>query len=308
MLSSQTKRSLRKSVRGTLLFDEPMKNHTSLNIGGPADALVIPEDEQDLKNTLNIAKKNHVHLTIIGNGTKLLVGDEGINGITIKVSGCLDDICISEPKIKAGAGYSLAKLSEEAATSGLSGLEFAVGIPGTIGGGIVMNAGAHRSMISDLLTQVTALSASGRLRNYSKKDLVFGYRESMFQNNKDIILRAELILKKNKKEKIKKRMNEYKNWRRKRQPLKMPNAGSVFKNPSQNSAGKLIDLAGLAGLRKGNAKISEQHANFIINLGNAMASDVCELMKIAESRVFQEYSIRLVPEIRIIGRFRQEDQ
>jgi UDP-N-acetylmuramate dehydrogenase len=304
LLSDQTKRSLMRSVKGTILFDELMKNHTTFRIGGPADALVIPKNEIDLKNLLYIVNKNNLALTVIGNGTKILVGDEGINGATVKVSGCLNAVVVTETIVKAGAGCSLANLSLFVADFGLSGLEFAVGIPGTVGGGVFMNAGAHGSMISDVVTSVTTLCPSGQLKRYSKNALEFGYRQSMFQKSEEIVLRAELSLKRDKKDEIKDKMLEYKDWRRKKQPLNVPNAGSIFKNPAHTSAGKLIDEVGLGGLKIGDAKISEEHANFIINLGNAAASDVLELMNIAEMKVFREYGVRLVPEIRLIGRFK----
>ena len=302
MLSEETKRNLIRFVKGKILFDEPMKNHTSFCIGGPADALVIPKDEVDLKNLLNFVKKNDVTLTVIGNGTKLLVSDKGIDGITVKVSGCFNDITISGPRVKAGAGYSLAKLSTLAADYGLSGLEFAIGIPGTVGGGIIMNAGAHESMMSDVVTSVTAMSLEGQLKKYSKNNLEFGYRKSRLQNNKEIVLSVEMKLKKDKVEKIKKKMHEYIEWRKKNQPLNLPNAGSIFKNPIHIPAGKLIDMAGFKGMRMGDAKISEKRANFIVNLGKATAHDVLNLMNIVQKGVLEKHRINLEPEIRIIGR------
>lgn len=220
LLSSQTKRNLVRYVKGMILFDEPMKNHTSFRIGGPADALVIPKDEIDLKNLLRFVNKNGVTLTVMGNGTKLLVSDEGVNGITIKLSGCFNDILVSKPKVKAGAGYSLANLSAIAANCGLSGLEFAIRIPGTVGGGIVMNAGAHGSMISDVVTSVTAMHPAGQLKKYSKDNLEFGYRQSIFQSNNEIVLSVEMKLKNDKVEEIEKKMHECIEWRKENQPLK----------------------------------------------------------------------------------------
>jgi len=304
VLSSQIKRNLIQSIEGTILFDERMKNHTSFRIGGPADALIIPKNEIDLKNLLSIIYKNGIALTVIGNGTKLLVGDLGINGITVKVSGCLDNVFFKGSKVKAGAGFSLANLCTIAANRGLSGLEFATCIPGTVGGGVVMNAGAHDSMVGDVVTKVTAISPTGQPKVYSKNSLEFGYRQSMFQNSTEIVLGAELNLKKNRLEQIKEKMDEYTDWRKKKQPLNLPNAGSIFRNPTYSSAGKLIDTAGLGGLRIGCAKISEEHANFIVNTGNASANDVLELMNIIAKTVFQKYAVKLVPEIRIIGRFK----
>lgn len=305
MLSEQTKRDLIGFVKGKILFDEPMKNHTSFRIGGPADALVIPKDEVDLKNLLTFINKNAVALTVIGNGTKLLVGDKGVEGIIVKVRNCFDDITISGFKVKVGAGYLLAKLSALAADYGLSGLEFAIGIPGTVGGGVVMNAGAHGSTMSDVVTSARAISLEGQLEKYSKNNLEFRHRRSRFQDNKEIVLSVEMKLKKDKVEEIKKKMYECIEWRKKNQPLNLPNAGSIFKNPMHIPAGKLIDMAGLKGMRIGNAKISEKHANFIVNLGNATANDVLRLIDTAQKTVLRKYSVKLKLEIRIIGRFRE---
>jgi len=305
MLSEQTRRNLMRLVKGTILFNELMKNHTSLHIGGPADALVIPNDEKDLKNLLCFANESNIPWTVIGNGTKLLVSDEGVDGLIIKISGCFKKYTISIHKVEVGAGYPLAKLSKTVADSGLSGLEFAVAIPGTVGGGVVMNAGAHGSMMSDVLTIATVMNANGDVRTYSKNDLNFGYRCSKLQNNKMIVLNAKMKLKEDNVEKIESKMHENMKWRKKNQPLDFPNAGSIFKNPLNAPAGKLIDMAGLKGIKIGGAKISEKNANFIVNLGNATANDVLDLIDLAQQRVLQKYGVRLEPEIRIIGRFKE---
>ena len=318
MISEQARKTMMKLVKGKILFDEPMKNHTSFRIGGPADALIIPKDENDLINLLKFAKKNGIPLTPIGNGTKLLVSDEGIDGILVKISGCFDNVTISGPKVKAGAGYSLANLSRLVADCGLSGLEFAVGIPGTVGGGVVMNAGAHGSMMSDVVTSVTAMNVEGQLKRYLKNDLEFGYRQSKLQNNKMIVLNVKMKFKKDDVEKIKKRMHENLEWRKKNQPsylltgnknqrsylLNIPSAGSIFKNPMNVAAGRLIDMAGLKGVTIGDAKISEKRANFIVNLGNATAQDVLKLMRKVQKEVWEKYGINLEHEIRIVGRYR----
>ena len=304
MISEEARKTLMKLIKGKVLFDEPLKNHTSFCIGGPADALIIPKDENDLKNLLNFAKKNGIPLTVMGNGTKLLVRDKGIDGVVVKIKGCFDKVTISGPKVKAGAGYLLANLSRLVANHGLSGLEFVVGIPGTVGGGVVTNAGAHGFMMSEIVTNVTVMNVEGKLKKYSKNDLGFGYRQSKLQNSKTIVLNVEIELKKDDVDKIEKRMREYIEWRKKNQPLDLPNAGSIFKNPTGIPAGKLIDMAGLKGMRLGDAKISEKRANFIVNLGNATAQDVLSLMKKVQKEVWEKYRIKLEHEIRIIGRFR----
>jgi UDP-N-acetylmuramate dehydrogenase len=303
MISEQARKNLMKLIKGKILFDEPMEKHTSLHIGGPVNALIIPRNEHDLKNLLNFAKKNGIPLTVMGNGTKLLVSDKGIDGIVVKINGCIEKVTISGTKVKAGAGYLLANLSRLVANHGLSGLEFAVGIPGTVGGGVVMNAGAHGFMMSDILTNVTVMNVEGKIKKYSKNDLEFGYRQSKLQNSKTIVFDVEMKLKKDDADKIEKRMREYIEWRKKNQPLDLPNAGSIFKNPTGIPAGKLIDMAGLKGMRLGNAKISEKRANFIVNLGNATALDVLSLMNLIREKVLQKFGIWLEPEIRIIGRF-----
>ena len=303
MITEQPRKTLTKLIKRKILFDEPMKNHTSLRIGGPADALIIPRNEYDLKNLINFHKQTDIPLTVIGNGTKLLVSDEGIDGIVVKISGCFNNVTVSGSRVKAGAGHSLANLSRLVADHGLSGLEFAVGIPGTVGGGVVMNAGAHGSMMSDVVTSATVMNFEGEISKYSKSDINFGYRQSKFQNNHSTVLSVEMNLRKNNAEKIRKKMYEYIQWRKKNQPLDLPNAGSIFKNPKDTSAGKLIDMAGLKGMMVGGAKISEKRANFILNLGNATAQDVLSLMNAVQKRILEKYGFKLEPEIRIIGRF-----
>ncbi len=295
---------LSKMISGKTAFNVPMKNHTSLLIGGPAKILVLPKNQDDLKCLLNFAKKNSVQFVVIGNGTKLLVGDMGIDGIVIKMCGCFDDVQIQGTTATTGAGCLLPRASKLAADQGLSGLEFAVGIPGTIGGGIVMNAGAHGSSISDILTSVTVMDSDGRVHNYSREEIDFGYRRSGFQDGGSVILRADLDLKKSNMKEIQERMRQYAQWRKMNQPLEWPNAGSIFKNPSDISAGKLIDMAGLKTMRVGGAKISERHANFIINSGTATASDVLNLMLIIEEKVRQKSGVKLETDIRLLGQFK----
>lgn len=303
MISEDARKTLEGLVKGEVLFDDPMKNHTSFHIGGPADALVIPRDELDLKNLLSFCKKQDIPLIVIGNGTKLLVSDEGIDGIVVKMSGCFDSVLISRSVVKVGAGFSLGSLSRLMVDHRLSGLEFAVGIPGTVGGAVVMNAGAHGSMMSDVVTNVTLMDFNGDISKCQKIDMSFGYRQSKFQNDPCIILTVEMRLRKNNAEMIRKRMHKYIRWRKKRQPQDMPSAGSIFKNPKGISAGQLIDMTGLKGLRIGNAKISEKQANFILNLGNATAQDVISLMKKAQKEALRKFGIMLEPEIKILGRF-----
>ncbi len=304
MISGKARKALEKLVEGEVLFDELMKNHTSFRIGGPAEALIRVTSEANLRKLLSFCRKHVIPLVVIGNGTKLLVSDEGIDGVVAKISGCFNNVLVTGTTVKCGAGQSLRNLSRLMINHKLSGLEFAVGIPGTVGGAVVMNAGAHGSMMSDVITNVTLMDFEGHISKCQKTDIHFGYRQSKFQDNSCIILTAEMHLARNDTEIIKKRMNEYSDWRKKEQPQGMPSAGSVFKNPKDFSAGKLVDMAGLKGIRVGNAKISEKHANFILNLGNATAKDVMDLMKKAKEEVLRKSGIELIPEIKILGRFK----
>ncbi|RKY72375.1 MAG: UDP-N-acetylenolpyruvoylglucosamine reductase [Candidatus Latescibacterota bacterium] len=303
MLSKQTKGDLKSLVKGNLLFDEPMKKHTSFRIGGPADALFVPIDEDDLKNILIFANENNVPINVIGNGTNLLVSDDGIAGIVIKMSDCFDSLIISGSTVITGAGYTLSKLSRLVADYGLSGLEFAVGIPGTIGGAVVMNAGAHGSSMSNVVTKVKVMDICGKVREMFKKDLKFEYRKSELQKCNRIVLGAEMELIKDDTGDIKKKMSKYLQWRRENQPLDMPNAGSIFKNPKNDFAGRLIDIAGCKGMKIGDAQVSELKANFIVNEANATASDVLKLMNVLQKIVLQKYNVRIVSEIKTMGRW-----
>jgi len=289
-------------IKGEVLFDESMRNHTSFRIGGPAEVLVAPKDELDLKESLRFCGRIGVRPIVIGNGTKLLVSDEGIPGIVVKISGCLDSVFVSGTDVRVGAGRLLTNLSRSVSDQGLSGLEFAVGIPGTVGGGVVMNAGAHGSMMSDVVTNLTVMDLEGNINKRTRNELSFGYRHSGLQDGPGIIVTVEICLKKGDAEITRERMREYVRWRSENQPQGFPTAGSTFKNPADISAGKLIDMAGLKGLRIGNAKISEKHANFIINLGNARASDVLLLMRRTQEEVQKKFGVNLQPEIRVLGR------
>lgn len=301
MLDNQ-KQELKKIVKGVVLFGEPMKKHTSFCIGGPAVIFIIPADKNDLNNILNFANSNNIQINIIGNGTNLLVSDDGVAGITIKISSCFDDVIVSGQKIVVGAGYSLSELSKLVANYGLSGLEFAVGIPGTVGGAVVMNAGAHGGAMADVVTKVLTMNFEGKTNELSKDNLVFGYRKSKLQNDDAIVLEVEMELKKGDTAEIKKRMVKYLEWRKKNQPINIPNAGSIFKNPKNDYAGRLIDIAGCKGIRIGDAQVSELKANFIVNRGNASAKDVLTLIERVSNIVKLKCGIKLESEVKIIGR------
>lgn len=302
MLSEPIKNLLKNRIKGKILFDEPMRNHTSLRIGGPAEALIIPNNELDLKRLLNIANNNNINVTIIGVGTKLLVSDNGIKGIVVKINNnSFNDLSITGNVVKVGAGYSVSQLSRILAEQGLSGLEFAVGIPGTVGGGVVMNAGAHGYSMSNVITSVATIDFLGEEKIYSKEESLFGYRKSVFQNSPIIVVSACMTLNPDHSEVVSKRIQDYLGWRANNQPLDLPNAGSIFKNPPGLITGKLIAEAGLGGTTIGGAKISEKRGNFIINLGNASASDVKDLIDLIKTTINKKYKVKLEYEIRLVG-------
>jgi UDP-N-acetylmuramate dehydrogenase len=300
MLPTQFIESLRINVKGETLLNELMKNHTSFLIGGPAN-IIIPQDIDDLKNILKLSSENNIPVTIIGNGTNLLVSDNGIEGIVIKIKDCLDNLLINKQRGFAGAGGLLLKLSEVVANRGLSGLEFAIGIPGTVGGAVVMNAGAHGGEMSDVITKVKVMDFKGEINELSKDDLEFGYRKSKLQNRDLIALEVAVELKNDDVEKIKEKMAKHLEWRKKNQPIDIPNAGSIFKNQENYYASRLIDSAGCKGMRIGDAQVSELNANFIVNTDNAAARDVLDLMEKIQDTVFKKYGIKLVQEIKTIG-------
>jgi len=292
---------LREIVKGKLRFKEPMKYHTSLQTGGQADVLFIPENTNDVSRVIEYANKRNIPLHVVGNGTKLLVSDQGIRGIVIKIANTLDDLNVLGERIVDEAGAPLAKAVAIATKLGLCGLEFAAGIPGTVGGAIVMNAGTYLGSMSDVVSNVTAIDSSGTLHVLTNKECGFDYRKSIFQQNNMIVLKAELSLRKGKPEEIKRKIDELMKKRKQSQPLDKPNAGCTFRNPNGVSAGKLIQDVGLKGARIGDAQISKVHANFIINLGNAKANDILALIKMARLRVKAKYGLQLILEIRIIG-------
>ena len=301
MLPTKFIDNLRKNIKGDIFLNELMKDNTFFHIGGPAD-IIIPRDLSDLKNILILASENNIPVTIIGNGTNLLVSDNGIEGIVIKIKDCLNNIVIEKQHITVGAGCLLSQLSKVVAIRGLTGLEFAIGIPGTVGGAVVMNAGAHGSEMSDAVTKAKVMNFTGEINELSKDDLEFGYRKSILQKRDLIVLEAEIELKKDDAERIKEKMIKYLEWRKKNQPIDMPNAGSIFKNPKNDYAGRLIDLAGCKGMKIGGAQVSELKANFIINIGNSTASDVLKLMNAVQKIVLEKYGVELVPEIKIVGK------
>lgn len=279
-------------------YSEFMNKHTSINIGGPANCLAMPETVVELRNILFFYRNAPIAITVIGNGTNLLVSDKGIVGMVIKLASNYAGHYFNDNILIAKSGSSLSELSLVALQKGLTGLEFAIGIPGTVGGAVKMNAGAFGGEMKDIVSVVRCLDYTGQDIVLDKTDLHFTYRSS---NINRIIYEVELSLKEGEPVEIKRQMREYQQWRKERQPVKERSAGSVFKKPADGFAGQLIEQAGLKGMYFGNAQISTKHANFIINKGNATASDVLHLIRHVQKVVLEQSGISLEPEIDFLG-------
>lgn len=283
-----------------VLKDELMSKHTSFKIGGPADIFIKINNIEELKYILKLVKDNNIDLTIIGNGTNLLVRDKGIRGITIKLN--LDNIKVQDELIEAEAGVLITKIARIAYENSLSGLEFASGIPGTIGGATKMNAGAYGGEFKDIVLETTYMDKELILHTISNEAQQFSYRDSIFNKNEDyIIISTKLKLHKTNKEEIKNKMDENSLKRKEKQPINLPNAGSVFKRKNQFIPAQIIDKCGLKGYNIGGACISNLHAGFIVNEGNATATDVIILIEHIKAVVKKEYNEDLNVEIKIIG-------
>ena len=292
---------LRQKIDGQVLANAPMKQHTTWRVGGPADLLVIPQTVKDVHETLLFTKHHRLPLMAIGNGSNLLVLDGGIRGVVLKLSGGLKSQYLDGNFLVAEGGAMLPSLARMALNNSLSGLEFAVGIPATLGGAIVMNAGAFGQDIGSLISQVEVIDFEGKQQVLSRDELTFGYRKSSLQDKNMIILRATLQLKAGKKEDIAASMEAKLSLRNNMQPLEYPTAGSVFRNPVGDYAGRLIEAVGLKGHSIGDAEISTKHANFIINRGNATGGEILTLIRSIQERVFEREGVMLVPEVLIVG-------
>lgn len=281
---------------------EPLSKHTTIKIGGPAELFVIPSTIDMAQAAIKLAKEANVKWRTIGRGSNLLVADNGIDGLVLKLGSGLDDIVINGELVSVGAGYSLVSLATNLSRQGLSGLEFACGIPGSVGGAVYMNAGAHGSDISKLLVKAHVLFEDGTLQWFSNEEMKFAYRTSILQQErKGIILEAVFRLTQSNKDKVMEDVNHYKQYRKSTQPWNMPCAGSIFRNPLPAYAGQLIEDAELKGHQIGGAKISELHGNFIVNVGNATALDVLALIQHAKDTVAEKFGIFLETEVEIIG-------
>ncbi|WP_196591522.1 UDP-N-acetylmuramate dehydrogenase [Pectinatus frisingensis] len=284
-----------------ILLQAPMSEQTTFKIGGPADCLIFPGSIEEIQQIIRLTKKYDVPCTIIGNGSNILVLDKGIRGIVLKFGRQMSYVRCTDDFMIAGCGALLADLSKFAASNLLTGFEFAVGIPGSIGGAIFMNAGAYGGEIKNVVTAVTAVTAEGKIVRYDEEQLGFGYRQSIFQKNANVICEVEISLKKGEKSEILAAMVDYTQRRENKQPLELPSAGSTFKRPAGYYAGTLIDQTGLKGLKVGGAQISMKHAGFVVNTGNATAADVLNLIAEVQKRVYEKHGVRLYPEVRLIG-------
>ena len=291
---------IQKIVSKDKIFtNEPMSKHTSFKIGGPAEIFVKINNVEELKLIIKISKQAEVPITVVGNGSNLLVSDDGIRGIVLKIE--FDKIEIEESgKLKIGSGVKLAFLAQKCLKEKLEGFEFASGIPGTIGGAIRMNAGAHGSEMKDVVKKITCMTRDGKIQVISNEEAKFEYRNSIFSQNDYIILEAEIQLRKGNPEEIRSKMDEYATYRKEKQPIEYPSAGSTFKRGNDFITAKLIDECGLKGYQIGGAQVSEKHAGFIINKGNATAEDVKQLMKYVEEQVYNKFGKKIEPEIEII--------
>ncbi len=286
---------------GQLLYDEPMKNHTSFKIGGPVDLMIIPQNEGQLIDAISLCREHDLDFFIMGNGSNLLVGDGGIRGVVIKISEGLNKIDFQGTKIVCQAGALLTAVSRRAAEQSLTGMEFANGIPGTIGGGVTMNAGAYGGEMKDIIKKVRVLDKDNNILEYTNEEMNFRYRGSRVMDEGHIILSVEIGLEEGNYEKIKETMRDLTHRRTSKQPLELPSGGSTFKRPVGHYAGKLIEDSGLKGLIKGGAQVSDKHCGFVVNIDNATCKDVLDLISIIQKTVRDKFNVELEPEIRIIG-------
>ena len=287
-------------IKGKVLFDAPMRQFTSMKVGGSADSLFFPRNVDELKKVVRYARRKKIPLLVLGKGTNLVVRDKGVRGWVVNLTQGMKKIRMDGEIVEAEAGLPLQRLVQFSIQKGLTGLEPFSGIPGTVGGGVAMNAGAWGAELKDVLLSVTLMREDGEIVKRSRSRLRFSYRGLVIPSSW-IILKGRFRLKKGKREKILERVKSYSEIRKKKQPLDYPSAGSIFKNPKEGAAGKWIEEAGLKGVRIGQAMVSDRHANFIINLGRAKAEEVIRLMEIVEKKVYEEKGISLEREVKVVG-------
>lgn len=286
-----------------VLENESLKEYTTFRVGGPSKALILVNNREELSKVIGLLKESGSTFFVIGNGSNLLVGDKGYDGYVVKLSGDFLEIKTEGERIRAGAGAMLVKVCKEAESKALSGLEFAYGIPGTVGGAMVMNAGAYGGEMKDCVESVDVLREDGSIVTLSKEEMAFGYRDSLLKHKDYICLETCFSLKADDKKLITERMNECMGKRRDKQPLEHPSAGSTFKRPEGAFAGKLIEEAGLRGFRVGGACVSEKHCGFVVNDKGGSAKDICDVMEEVSRRVKENSGFTLEPEVIKIGNF-----
>lgn len=302
-MNDQFLTELQNVMGGSGIFmEEPMKKHTTFRVGGPADVLVQP-DETALEAILALCRQYHVSYSFIGNGSNLLVGDKGIRGVVIEMTDPMGNIEVQGTRITAQAGAMLSKIANTAASNGLGGMEFAAGIPGSVGGAVVMNAGAYGGEMKDIIERVYVLDENGAQLELDRDALDLGYRHSCIPEKKYIVTKVVLELQPQDEAVIRSKMKELNEKRAEKQPLQYPSAGSTFKRPEGYFAGKLIMDAGLRGYQVGGAQVSEKHCGFVINKGDATAADICQLMQDVADKVQAQFGVVLEPEVKMIGEF-----
>lgn len=292
-----------------VLTNEPMAKHTTFRVGGAAEWFVLAGSETELKQVLLLCREQNVPYCVVGNGSDLLVSDSGIEGVVIRLTGEFEEISKKEEVTKgicnvcAGAGVMLTRFALAVGRKGFTGLEFACGIPGTVGGAVLMNAGAYGGEIKDTIVAADVLTKDGEICRVEKEEMQLSYRHSAMMENGAIVLRAYFVLSVRPKLQIYVEMESYRKARQEKQPLEYPSAGSTFKRPKGQFAGKLIQDAGLRGFRIGGAMVSEKHAGFLINYDHATASDVYQLMEYVKTEVKEKFQVELEPEVRLLGKF-----
>lgn len=287
-------------IKGRVLFGAPMRRFTSIKVGGPADSLLFPKDVVELRKVVRYAGRKNIPILILGKGTNLVVRDKGIRGWVVSLTQGMKKVQLEGDVVEAEAGLSLQRLVQFSVQKSLSGLEPFFGIPGTVGGGLAMNAGAWGVELKDILLSITLMNENGEVVERPRQKLKFSYRRLAILPSW-IILKGRFQLKKGRKEEILERVKSYSEMRKRTQPLDYPSAGSIFKNPVEGPAGKWIEEAGLKGFRMGQAMVSDRHANFIINLGKARAQEVIHLMEWVERKIYEEKGVFLEREVRVVG-------
>lgn len=286
--------------KSRVLKNAPLKEHISFRVGGPCDCMVFPENLEEISAVIEACLSEKLPYYILGNGSNVIALDEGYRGVVIKLGKSFSEVKCHENKIIAQAGALLSTVSKIALENSLEGLEFAGGIPGSVGGGILMNAGAYGGELKNSVIKVKALDKSGRVISYDKAECDFGYRHSIFQSSGEIVLEAEFGLKKGSYDEIQARMKDFSMRRAEKQPLNYPSAGSTFKRPEGYFAGKLIEDSGLKGISIGGAEVSALHAGFVINRGGAKASDILELIELVKNTVYDRFGVMLQTEVKVI--------